>query len=113
MKQTIARAYGKRSSLSDEENERLIRLIDHHNYTMHTVAAMIYVGRELVGSASNSDRKAFAESRAKRDAAKERITQYRPFYAKLIADLDADSHTGVLYGKKPTIEIRAPSDFNQ
>ena len=28
-------------------------------------------------------------------------------------DLDANSHTGVLYGKKPTIEIRAPSDFNE
>jgi len=113
MKQTIDRAYGKRNSLSKEENERLVRLIDHHNYTMHSDASMIYAGRILTGAASNSDRKAHAESIAKRDAAKARIAEYRPFYTKLIDDLDANSHTGVLYGKKPTIEVRAPSDFNQ
>jgi len=113
MKETIDGAHAKRNSLSEEENERLVRLIDHHNYTMHTVASMIYVGRILTGSASNDDRKALTESKAKRDAAKARIAEYRPFYAKLIDDLDANSHTGVLYGKKPTIEVRAPSDFNE
>lgn len=113
MKETIDRAYGKRKSLSPEEHERLVRLIDHHNYTMQTVASMIFIGRTLTGSASNADRRAFEQSIAKRNAAKERIANYRPFYAKLIADLDANSHTGVLYGKKPTIEVRAPSDFNQ
>jgi hypothetical protein len=74
---------------------------------------MIYAGRGLTGSASNRDREAFTESRGKRDAAKARIAEYRPHYVQLIADLDANSHTGVLYGKKPTIDIRAPSDFNQ
>jgi hypothetical protein len=113
MKQTIDRAYSQRARLSQEETERLVRLIDHHNYTMHTVAAMIFVGRELTGSATSSDRKAFAESKAKRDAAKARIKEYRPVYAQLIDEMDASSHTGVLNGKKPTIEVRAPSDFNE
>lgn len=113
MKQTIDRAYSKRKSLSAEEQERLVRLIDHHNYTMHTVASMIFVGRTLTGTANSGDRKAFEQSLAKRDAAKDRIAKYRPSYTKLIADLDTNSHTGVLYGKKPTIEVRAPSDFNQ
>ncbi len=113
MKDTIDRAYAKRKSLTPDENERLVRLIDHHNYTMHTVASMVFVGRILAKTASERDRKAFEQSIAKRDAAKERISAYRPHFAKLIGDLDAVSHTGVLYGKKPTIEIRAPSDFNQ
>ncbi len=113
MKATIDRAYSKRKRLSAEEHERLVRLIDHHNYTMHTVASMIFVGRQLTGTADSSDRKGLEQSKAKRDAAKERIAKYRPSYAELIADLDANSHTGVLYGKKPTIDVRAPSDFNQ
>ncbi len=113
MQQAIDRAASKRNQLSDRENERLLRLIDHHEYTTHTVAAMIYVGRGLTGSASSNDRQAFATSKSKREAAKTRIAAYRPYYAKLIDELDANSHTGVLYGKKPTIDIRAPSDFNQ
>jgi hypothetical protein len=113
MKQAIDRAYGKRNSLSEDENERLLRLIDHHNYTLHTVAAMIYAGRALTGTATSNDRKAFSESKAKRDAAKARIAKYRPHYIRLIEDMDADGHTGVIYGRKPTIEVRAPSDFNQ
>ena len=113
MKQTIERAYSKRKSLSVAEHERLIRLIDHHNYTMHTVASMIYVGRSLTGSVDPSDGKGLAVSKAKRDAAIERISRYRPQYAKLISELDQSSHTGVIYGRKPTIEVRAPSDFNE
>ncbi len=113
MKQTIDQAYAKRKSLSADEQERLVRLIDHHNYTMHTVASMIYVGRGLARTADKSDRKGFENSKAKRDAAIARIAKYRPAYAKLIAEMDANSHTGVIYGKKPTIEVRAPSDFNQ
>jgi len=99
--------------LSADERERLVRLIDHHNYTMHTVASMIFVGRTLTGTTGPGDGKAFEQSLAKRNAARDRIAKYRPYYAKLIADLDSNSHTGVLYGKKPTIEVRAPSDFNQ
>jgi hypothetical protein len=113
MKQTIERADSRRDSLSEAESERLDRLIDHHNYTMHTVASMIYAGRILTGAASGDDRQAFAESKARRDAAKAQIAAYRPHYAQLIAELDASSHTGVLYGKKPSVEIRAPSDFNE
>ena len=112
MKQTIDRAYSKKKRLSKQENERLVRLIDHHNYTMHTVASMIFVGRVLTGSSTNKDRKALATSKAKRDAAKARIAKYRPYYAKLLAELDANGHTRVLYGKEPTIQVRAPSDFN-
>ena len=72
---------------------------------------MIFTGRELTGVADSRDRKGFKTSMAKREAAKERIGAYRPFYAKLIADLDENSHTGVLFGKKPTIEVRANLDY--
>lgn len=113
MKETIDRAYGRKRELTPEELERLVRLIDHHNYTMHTVASMIFAGRGLTGTATSRDRKGFETSKSKRDAAIARIAKYRPFYAKLIGDLDASSHTGVIYGRKPTIEIRAPSDFNE
>ena len=113
MKAAIERAYARRKELTQEQNERLVRLIDHHNYTMHTVAAMIYAGRGLAKTGDAGDAKRFRDSVAKRDAAKERIRKYRPFYAKLLDDLDKTSHTGVLYGRKPTIVIRAPSDFNQ
>jgi hypothetical protein len=113
MKQTIDRAYSRKQELSPEQLERLVRLIDHHNYTMHTVATMVFAGRGLAGTATSKDRKSFETSRGKRDAAIARIKEYRPFYAKLIADMDSNSHTGVIYGKKPTIDVRAPSDFNE
>ena len=113
MKETIDRAYSRKRSLSPDENERLVRLIDHHNYTMHTVASMVFAGRGLTGSATSQDRKGFEISKSKRNAAIERIAKYRPFYAKLISEMDESSHTGVIYGKKPTIEVRAPSDFNE
>ncbi|MFT4688092.1 MAG: hypothetical protein ACJASX_002455 [Limisphaerales bacterium] len=29
------------------------------------------------------------------------------------AELDTTGHNGVLYGKKPTIQVRAPSGFNE
>lgn len=113
MKEIIDRAYSKKKELSREEHERLVRLIDHHNYTMHTVAAMIYAGRGIAKTGNARDAKLYRESVAKRDAAKERIRKYRPHYVKLLDDMDKASHTGVLYGRKPTIVIRAPSDFNQ
>jgi len=113
MKETIDRAYSRKRLLSPDENERLVRLIDHHNYTMHTVASMVFSGRGLTGSATSQDRKGFETSKSKRNAAIERIAKYRPFYAKLISEMDETSHTGVIYGKKPTIEVRAPSDFNE
>lgn len=113
MKETVDRAYAKKKQLTPEQLERLVRFIDHHNYTMHTVAAMIYAGRGLSGNATKQDRKGFETSKAKRDQAIARIANYRPIYAKLIEQMDANSHTGVIYGKKPTIEIRAPSDFNE
>ena len=113
MKQTIDTAYAQRKNLSNEENERLVRLIDHHNFTMHNVASMIYVGRILAKTATREDTKAYSQSNAKRDPAKARIRKYRPHYGKLLDEMDAASHTGVLYGKKPTIEVRAPSDFNE
>ena len=47
MRATIDRAYSKKRSLTPDENERLVRLIDHHNYTMHTVASMVFAGRTL------------------------------------------------------------------
>lgn len=113
MKETIDRAYSRKRLLSPDENERLVRLIDHHNYTMHTVASMVFSGRGLTGSATSQDRKGFETSKSKRNAAIERIAKYRPFYAKLISEMDETSHTGVIYGKKSTIEVRAPSDFNE
>lgn len=113
MKETVDRAYSRKRELTPDQLARLGRFIDHHNYTMHTVAAMVFAGRQLAGGESASDRKGFANSKAKRDAAIARIADYRPHFAKLIAELDENSHTGVIYGKKPTIEIRAPSDFNQ
>jgi hypothetical protein len=113
MKEAIDRAYSKKKSLSADENERLVRLIDHHNYTMHTTAAMVFAGRGLTGKASIADRKGFETSKSKRNAAIERISKYRPYYVKLISEMDETSHTGVIYGKKPTIEVRAPSDFNE
>ncbi|WP_417744363.1 DUF4838 domain-containing protein [Rosistilla oblonga] len=102
-----------RKQMSKDELDRLHRLIDHHNYTLHTVNAMVMAGRGLTKTATNADRKSFENSKSKRDAAIAKIKAYRPFYAKLIAGMDATSHTGVIYGKKPTIEVRAPSDFNQ
>lgn len=113
MKAIIDRAYGKKKDLSPEQLERLGRLIDHHNYTFHTTAAMIYAGRFHAKTATQDDVKAYTNSKSKREAAKARIKKYRPFYAKVIADMDAGGHTGVLFGKKPTIVIRAPSDFNE
>lgn len=114
MKQMIDRIYfDHRKQLSKDQLDRLHRLIDHHNYTLHTVNAMVMAGRGLTGTATKADRKSFETSKSKRDAAIEKINAYRPFYAKLIAEMDATSHTGVIYGKKPTIEVRAPSDFNQ
>jgi hypothetical protein len=113
MKATIGRAYGKKRSLTPDENERVVRLIDHHNYTMHTVASMVFAGRGLTGTATSKDRKGFELSKSKRNAAIARIAKYRPFYMKLISKMDETSHTGVIYGKKPTIEVRAPSDFNE
>ena len=74
---------------------------------------MVFAGRGLTGRATSIDRKGFENSKTKRDAAIERISKYRPHYAKLIREMDENSHTGVIYGKKPTIEVRAPSDFNQ
>lgn len=113
MKEIMERAYAKKNSLSKDENERLVRLIDHHNYTMQTVAAMIYAGRGIAKTGTAKDAKLLREAVAKRDAAKARIRGYRPNYARLLDEMDAASHTGVLYGKKPTVVIRAPSDFNQ
>ena len=113
MKETVDRAYAKKQQLSPEQLERLIRFIDHHNYTMHTVACMVYAGRELAGTATNQDRKGFETSKAKREAAIVRIAEYRPTFAQVIRAMDENSHTGVIHGKKPTIEVRAPSDFNQ
>ncbi|QDU39613.1 hypothetical protein Mal4_39590 [Maioricimonas rarisocia] len=114
MNQMMDRIYfDHRKQMSKDELARLQRLIDHHNYTLHTVNAMVMAGRGLTGSATRGDRKSFETSRSKRDAAIERIEAYRPFYAKLVAEMDAASHTGVIYGRKPTIEVRAPSDFNQ
>ena len=113
MKTIMDRAYGRKKELGGEELERLVRLIDHHNYTLHTTAAMIYAGRFHAKTATNEDVKAYTNSKAKRDAAKERIKKYRPDYVKLLDEMDAASHTGVLYGKKPTVVIRAPSDFNE
>ena len=113
MKKLIDTAYSKKRSLTKEQNERLVRLIDHHTYTMHTVNSMVLAGRLLTRKADKNDRKYYVESKAKRDGAKERIKKYRPHYIKLIDDMDAASHTGVLYGKKPTVIVRAPSDFNQ
>ncbi len=114
MKEAMDRIYfDHRKELSPEELERLHRLIDHHNYTLHTVNTMVMAGRGLTGRATKQDRKSFETSKSKRDDALAKIKAYRPFYAKLIAELDANSHTGVIYGKKPTIEIRAPSDFNE
>jgi len=113
MQQAMDRACSRRAGLSEEENERLARLVDHHEYTRHTVASMIYAGRILAGTAGGGDREALAESKTARSAATARIARYRPYYAQLIAALDADGHTRVLYGKKPTIEVRAPSDFNE
>jgi len=113
MRETIDRAYSKKRSLLPDENERLVRLIDHHNYTMHTVASMVFAGRGLTGTATSKDRKGFEMSKSKRNAAIERIAKYRPYYAKLISEMDETSHTGVIYGKKPTIDVRAPSDFNE
>ena len=112
MKQAFDQAFGKRKGLAADERERLERLKDHHDYTMHTVAGMIFVGRMLTNTAGNRDRKAFEDSLRKRDAAKARIAAYRPFFSNLIDELDTESHTGVLYGKQPTIDIRSPSDFN-
>ena len=113
MKKLIDTAYSKKRSLSKEQNERLVRLIDHHNYTMHTVNSMVLAGRLLTRKADKNDRKYYVESKSKRDSAKARIKKYRAHYISLIDEMDANSHTGVLYGKKPTIVVRAPSDFNQ
>ncbi len=112
MKRIIDTAYGKRKDLSSEENERLVRLIDHHNLTTHTVGAMVFAGRLLAKTGDAKDKKYFQESVAKRNGAKERIRKYRPHYAKLLDGMDADGHTRILYGKPPTITVRAPSDFN-
>lgn len=114
MKEAMDAIYFKhRKQMSPDELKRLDRLIDHHNYTLHTVNAMVMAGRQLTGVATSKDLKSLETSRAKRDAAVERIKDYRPFYAGLIAEMDAKSHTGVIYGRKPTIEVRAPSDFNE
>ena len=113
MKAIIDRAYGKKKSLTKDQLERLVRLIDHHNYTMHTTAAMVYAGRFHAKTATRDDIKAYTHSKSKRDGAKERLKKYRAHYVSLIDEMDANSHTGVLYGKKPTIVIRAPSDFNE
>lgn len=114
MKQAIDKAYfDNRNEMSEAEMERLHRLIDHHNYTMHTVNAMVMMGRGLSGKGTRQDRKAFDMSQSKRDGAIEKIKEYRPFYVKLVKEMDEGSHTGIIYGKKPTIEVRAPSDFNE
>ena len=114
MKETIERAYfDHRKQMSEDELERLHRLIDHHNYTMHTVNAMIMAGRTLVDSGDKQARKRLEQAKSKRAAALARIAKYRPYYVQLIAELDASSHTGVLHGKPPTIDVRAPSDFNE
>lgn len=114
MDKTINELYSThRQQLTPDELERLQRLLDHHNYTMHTVNAMIMAGRSLTGTASGQDQQSFEASKSERNAALTRIKQYRPFYAKLVGDMDTSSHTGVIYGKQPTIEVRAPSDFNQ
>lgn len=114
MKEKMDQIYFEhRKQMSKDELDRLHRLIDHHNYTLHTVNAMVLAGRALTGSATSGDRKSFALSKSKREGAIEKFKAYRPYYAKLVSDMDAASHTGVIYGKKPTIEVRAPSDFNQ
>lgn len=113
MNAAIDRVNDHKNDLTRDQLQRVARLIDHHNYTLNTVAAMILAGRELAGRPAQADRKAFGVAKAKRDAAIAKIADYRPFYAKLIADMDSNGHTGILYGKKPTIAIRAPSDFNE
>lgn len=112
MREIMDRAHGRRVSLSGDEQERLVRLIDHHHLTLHTTAGMMLAGRLLAKKGSAADQKSLKESVAKRDAAKARIAKYRPGYARMLADMDADGHTRILYGKPPTIVVRAPSDFN-
>ncbi len=58
------------------------------------------------------DKKYYQEAGAKRNGARERIRKYRSYYARLLDGLDADGHTRILYGKPPTVTVRAPSDFN-
>ena len=107
MRKAIERVYLEHGKeLSPDELQRLHRLIDHHNYTFHTVNAMVMAGRGLTGRATKEDRNSFESSKSMRDAAIAKIKDYSPYYAKLIADMDAGGHTGVLFGKKPTIEVR-------
>lgn len=114
MKEAMDKIYfDHRKDLSEDEMERLHRLIDHHNYTLHTVNAMVMAGRGLSGKGTSRDKKSFGLSKSKRDSALAKIKDYRPSFAKLVAEMDAGGHTGVIYGKKPTIEVRAPSDFNE
>ncbi|MEZ6092094.1 MAG: DUF4838 domain-containing protein [Pirellulaceae bacterium] len=113
MDTAMERVDSHKNEMTSDQQERVRRLIDHHQYTMHTVAAMIFAGRGLSGRATAADRKAFETSKTKRDAAIAKIGEYRPFYAKLISDMDGNGHTGILYGKEPTIDVRAPSDFNE
>lgn len=81
------------------------RMIDHHNNTMHSVASMVFAGRGLTGTSTLKDRKGFEMSKSKCHAAIARIEKYQPYYAKLISESDESSHAGVIYGKKPTIEV--------
>lgn len=114
MKEKMDQIYfGHRKQMSKVELTRLQRLIDHHNLTLHTVNAMVMAGRGLTKTATKADRKSFDISKSKRDAALQNIKAYRPFYVKLISEMDGSGHTGIIYGKKPTIQVRAPSDFNQ
>ena len=113
MNAAIDRAYAKRKQLSPEENERLVRLIDHNTFTVHTTSAMIHAGRLIAKTGSAADQKAFKESMAKREAAKARIKVYRPNFIALVDEMDQNSHTRMLFGKPSTVVVRAPSDFNQ
>ena len=109
----INKALQKRSSMTPEQAQRLDRLVDHHDYTAHTVAAMIYAGRGYAGVASSLDKKGFDNSKKKRSDALNRIKEYNPSYVDLIAEMDSGSHTSMLFGQKPKMVIRAPSDFNE
>ena len=114
MQETMNRAFfDNRKQMSEDELARLHRVIDHHNYTMHTVNAMVMMGRGLSGKGTRKDRKLFDQSKAKRDAAIAKIKEYRPHFVKLVSEMDEKSHTGIIYGKKPTVTVRAPSDFNE
>ena len=113
MESVAEAARSKQSKLTPEQAQRLNRFIDHHQYTVHTVNAIVLAGRAHVGQLSVKDKQAFEYSKKQRGEAIQRISKYSPYYVQLIREMDQNGHTGIIYGKKPTLEIRAPSDFNQ